>query len=78
MQGKYCGNCGHLFHSYCIERYLTNETKCPSCNERWVEGQVGQIGIDQLVEACESSGSSSDSPDLPRRGLRKRTNQTFS
>jgi RING-box protein 1 len=29
------GNCGHMFHLHCIERWLIQNKLCPLCQEQW-------------------------------------------
>jgi len=30
------GQCHHIFHEHCIDRWLKNENRCPVCRKDWV------------------------------------------
>jgi RING-box protein 1 len=29
------GQCGHMFHMHCIERWLVQDKTCPLCHDQW-------------------------------------------
>jgi hypothetical protein len=32
----FIGNCGHAFHDICMNKWKTNNIKCPVCSEKFV------------------------------------------
>ncbi|KAL3286284.1 hypothetical protein HHI36_000793 [Cryptolaemus montrouzieri] len=45
--GKICDNCDKMFHSYCIDKYMQNQTACPNCKQDWRETDVFKTLVEQ-------------------------------
>jgi hypothetical protein len=38
--------CAHVFHTACIEKWLTYRTVCPLCNQTWAGAYATTVAID--------------------------------
>lgn len=63
--GRRCGTCDRLLHSYCLEKYLTNLDKCPSCKTQWVEKSTDMtLPTSQELRNIQASMDSDDDEEL--------------
>lgn len=37
------GNCGHVFHLDCIQRWMKTRSVCPLCNKEWEYAKIEKI-----------------------------------
>lgn len=61
--------CSRLLHSYCLEKYLKTQDKCPACRKHWTEktsllpiAQELQIIHDQNRDNSMDSDMDDDEP----------------
>ena len=45
------GECGHIFHSMCIQKYMTTNMSCPIDNTIWKKNKI--INTDALILSDE-------------------------
>ncbi|XP_044265301.1 non-structural maintenance of chromosomes element 1 homolog [Tribolium madens] len=58
--GKNCGSCENTFHAFCIQKYLQNQCRCPSCKADWEEANTNtSMDVDSDEGPSERPGSSS-------------------
>jgi len=53
-----CCNCGHSFHTECVDIWLEKNTTCPNCRKPCGEGlgQAGESLFEELIESGKKSG----------------------
>ncbi|CAH1118334.1 unnamed protein product [Phaedon cochleariae] len=63
--GKQCASCQKTFHSYCINKYLSNQNKCPCCQTIWIG--TDEDGEDDAEDSVNQSHmvTDDDSPNSP-------------
>ncbi|KYB26512.1 non-structural maintenance of chromosomes element 1 homolog [Tribolium castaneum] len=53
FRGESCQSCFNTFHTFCIQKYLQNQHRCPSCRTDW-EGANTNTSMD--VDSEEGAG----------------------